>query len=68
MTRYTVLWILWIAMFFAIEVPAMVTDPEHRGTLSHLLWKIVAHPLGWYLVAGFLAWLTVHVLSRGRFA
>lgn len=64
---YLTLWILWIAAFFAIEIPAAL-NPAKGDTFSELLWKITAHPLPWYLAAAAIVWFAVHVLSGGRWA
>jgi hypothetical protein len=60
------LWIGWILLFFAIEIPAVLND-ESTDTLSEHVWAIVASgSLGFFLVAGLLAWLAYHFLIEPR--
>jgi hypothetical protein len=71
MDPFTMLWIFWIAMFFAIEVPAILN--KRRGdTLSEHVWRwfaVTDKPAGWqlrrFILLTFLAWLTVHFLTGG---
>lgn len=71
MSPYLAAWILWILMFFAIELPA-VFNRQQGDTLSELVWNVFAirgKPLGWQLrrlalVVG-LGWLVVHFLTGG---
>ena len=70
---WTVLWLLWIAAFFAIEVPAL-RNKTPGDTLSEHVWKWFAvkdanrkgltRLRRWGLLA-FLAWLSFHFLSGG---
>lgn len=63
---YVLLWILWFAAFVGIETFA-VTNGEPGDTLSELVWSITRHhPLLWWLLGGFLSWLALHFLGRGR--
>ena len=66
MSGWTLAWLLWIAMFFVIEVPALI----HRApgdTLSEHVREWFAtrtKPRAWRLrrlvLACFLLWLSVH--------
>ncbi|MQY06365.1 hypothetical protein [Actinomadura macrotermitis] len=71
MSPYLAAWILWILMFFAIELPA-VFNRQPGDTLSELVWNVFAvrgKPAGWLvrrlvLLVG-LVWLTMHFLTGG---
>ncbi|MCP2341906.1 hypothetical protein [Actinomadura rupiterrae] len=71
MSPYVFAWILWVLMFFAIELPA-VFNRQPGDTLSEVIWNVFAirgKPLGWQLrrlalLLG-LAWLVAHLLSGG---
>ncbi|MFC6886202.1 MULTISPECIES: hypothetical protein [Actinomadura] len=71
MTPYLFAWILWILMFFAIELPA-VFNRQQDDTLSELVWRVFAirgKPVGWQLrrlalLLG-LGWLVAHFLTGG---
>jgi hypothetical protein len=72
-TIYTVLWIVWIGIFGAIEGRA-IANKAKGDTLSEHVWK-------WFAVTSTdkatrsrrvlllcgLVWLSVHFLSGGRF-
>ena len=72
MSWWTALWLLWVALFFAIEIPAVVYERRHGSgaTLS-------AHLRSWFatrrlsgplprlrriLAVGALAWFALHIL------
>lgn len=71
MSPYLFAWILWILMFFAIELPA-VFNRQQDDTLSELVWRVFAirgKPIGWQLrrlalLLG-LGWLVAHFLTGG---
>lgn len=73
MNGWTVAWAIWIAIFFAIELPALFNQ-RLGDTLSEHLWRwfaISGKPAGWrarrfVLLAG-LAWLVAHLLTGGAF-
>jgi hypothetical protein len=65
---YLALWLLWIACFVAIEAVAVKRDAP-GDTLSEFIWALIAvHPLLWILIAAFIVWLALHLLSGGRIA
>ena len=60
------LWIFWIGLFFAIEIPAILND-DSGDTLSEHVWATIK--LGsffWFAVAALLVWLIYHFLWEGR--
>ena len=69
MTTFTWLWIIWLAFFVVIEAAAIIRkDPD--DTLSEHVWawfKIKDKPRAWtwrrVVLAGFLAWLLVHMVA-----
>ena len=64
---YVILWVLWIAAFFAIETHALLNREPGGDTLSELVWTVVSVPVLWWLMAGFLLWLTIHFLFAGKY-
>lgn len=62
---YGILWLLWIAMFAAIEFTALGTG-KPQYTLSEFVWR--AEQLGqpWsfarYFIAVFCLWLALHMI------
>jgi hypothetical protein len=73
MDGYTVLWLIWLAMFGAIEGAALV-NARLGDTLSEHIWRWFAvrdKPAGWrarrVTLLAFLAWLVAHFLSGGQF-
>lgn len=69
MDGYTVAWIMWIVMFFAIEIPAVI-DKDEGDTLSEHIRKwfsISEKGMGWrwrrIALLAFLSWLTLHLLT-----
>lgn len=71
MTGWTWLWLIWIAGFLAVELPAAF-NKQPGDTLSEHVWKwfsiknkskgYKARRLGFL---AFWAWLTVHFFSGG---
>lgn len=69
MSGWTVAWLLWLAAFAAIELPAILN--KTRGdTLSEHVWKwfrINDKPRQWTarraVLAVFMAWLMVHFVG-----
>ena len=66
MSGWTWLWVFWIAMFLAIEVPAIVNKTE-GDTLSEHTRRWFAtrtKPMAWRIrrlvLLFFLVWLVVH--------
>lgn len=60
------LWIGWIVLFFAIEIPAILNGTPD-DTLSEHVWGLIS--LGsffWFVIAGLLVWLLYHFLWEGR--
>lgn len=73
MSVWTVLWLLWLLMFFIVEGLALA-NKEDGDTLSEHVWKWLRPPVGarvWRLrrfaLLSFMAWLTVHFLTGGLF-
>lgn len=69
MSGWTVAWILWLAMFAVIELPALL-NKQRGDTLSETIWdwfKIRDKPRQWTVrravLAGFLTWLLVHMVA-----
>lgn len=71
MSLWTVLWIVWGALFFAIELPALLLTKDAEGTLSAHVWAWFRvkdqRPTAftWLLravLAVFLGWLSGHLL------
>lgn len=59
----TRLWVVWAVGFVVLEGWAVATSqPEHTLTW-HLRPVFLNHPLTWFLLAGSLAWLNVHLLA-----
>ena len=76
MDAFTVGWLVWIVAFLALEGVALAKG--HGATLSEHVWMwfgIGARPEApdaWtrgrrIFLLGFMAWLTVHVLTGGSF-
>lgn len=71
---YTWAWALWALAFFVIEGIAL-KDPDRGDTLSEYVWYAMftgkagfsPRSVVFYLVAGFMVWLTVHFVFKGRF-
>jgi hypothetical protein len=71
MDGWTISWILWIAMFFCIEIPALFN--RHNGdTLSEHLrsWfaisnKSTGYKFRRFTLIAFLAWFSAHILTNG---
>ncbi len=70
---WTTAWVLWIAMFFAIEGPALL-HPQMGDTLSEHVWKwfsIKEKSPQWrlrrFVLLSFLAWVSAHFLTGGQF-
>jgi hypothetical protein len=71
MNGWTVAWILWLAMFAVIELPAIL-NRDKGDTLSEHVWAwfaVKGKPRGWQwrrlTLIVFLAWLVVHFISGG---
>ena len=71
MDGWSVLWLFWLAMFGAIEAPALLNKAK-GDTLSEHVYRWFAvrdKPRGWQLRRGclaiFLLWVSVHWLSGG---
>jgi hypothetical protein len=69
MDGWTVAWLLWLAMFVAIEGAAII-NPARGDTLSEKIWdwfRIQNKPRQWTwrraVLAGFLVWLLVHFVA-----
>lgn len=69
MNGWTVAWILWLAMFAAVEGAALI-NKDRGDTLSEHVWswfKIREKPRQWTwrraVLAVFLVWLLVHMVA-----
>lgn len=70
MTFWTVLWVLWLALFLAIEIPAW-RNTERGDTLSEHVWRWLGRgrpmtrSVRWrrILFLAFAAWLLVHLTT-----
>lgn len=69
MSGYTFAWLLWGAMFVAIEYPA-ITNKQPGDTLSEHIWRwgaVKGKPRGWQwrrlVLLTSLSWLTAHLLT-----
>jgi hypothetical protein len=71
MDGWTVAWLMWIALFLAIE-GAAIFNRERGDTLSEKIWlwfAIKNKPRGYkmrrFVLLIFLVWLTAHFLTGG---
>lgn len=69
--NYTTAWLVWIVMFFAIELPAAFNRKE-GDTLSEHLWKwfsIKDKSKGWRFrrmgLTFTLVWIFIHLITGG---
>ncbi len=70
MTGWTFAWIIWILMFFAIEIPAIRNDTEGDTLSEHFAkWfrvDTLQGKLAWSVVwAAFGIWMLLHILLYG---
>jgi hypothetical protein len=70
---WTASWIMWLIMFGAIELPALLNKSK-GDTLSEHVWRFFSireKSNGWrarrFVLLSFLAWLITHFLSGGKF-
>jgi hypothetical protein len=73
MTDWTWLWLIWLALFGAIEGAALVNKTK-GDTFSEHVWhwfSIREKSRGWrarrFSLLAFLAWLVLHFLTGGEF-
>lgn len=77
MTIWTWLWLGWGAYFALVEGMALANS-KPGGTLSEHVWAFLGYsggvkkPTAWtylrrFLVLAFLAWLSAHLLTGGKF-
>ena len=73
MDKWTVLWIVWLALFLMIEIPA-VLDKTPGNTFSEHLWKWASMKdkgTAWrvrrLILLIVLIWLIAHLLTGGKF-
>ena len=55
-------WAAWLLFFLVLELPAVFNDTPD-DTLSEAVWQITQVSFFWWLLAGFLVWLTAHLLG-----
>ena len=73
MTGYSWAWIVWVAAFLAIEIPAAIVGRDqldHPQTLSMNIWWLIkgrgmGHHVARLGLLLFLAWLVTHLLTGG---
>lgn len=58
-------WFLWIVWFLALETLAILDDSAGDTLTERVRPWLHAHPLLWFLAAGFFAWLAIHFLAPG---
>jgi hypothetical protein len=63
---WTVMWVLWIVAFFALETVTLVLR-SHNELTAHLRPLFQLDPLTWFLAAGVWLWLGYHFLVQGVF-
>jgi hypothetical protein len=70
---YTTGWVLWI-LWFVVEEGVALATKSTPGTLSYHVWywfSIKGHSEFWrlrrFLLLAFLAWLSAHFLTGGKF-
>jgi len=64
--RFTAAWIIWGLAFIGLEAWALIRS-EKGDTLSEQVWALFGvSNVVWFMGAGFLLWLVIHFLSRGR--
>jgi hypothetical protein len=71
--NYTIAWIFWIVYFVIVEGEAIIKhDPD--GTLSNHIWdwfSMKGYGPWWkarrFLLLAFMAWLSAHFLTGGKF-
>lgn len=70
MDVFTWLWVIWIAMFGAIEGTALIKKTPGSTLTSHVVsWASLKDKSGGWLarrgtLAGFAGWLLYHFISR----
>jgi hypothetical protein len=70
MTVFTLLWIIWIVMFIAIETVAIMNDKADDTLSEHLRqWFSTDTKKGrwiWIIISGiFFCWFGVHIAMEG---
>lgn len=66
LTKPRLIWISWLAVGGVIELITLF-NVSKEDTLSENVWALfTAYPLTVWLVGGFLIWLTLHFLTRGK--
>lgn len=59
-------WLAWFAAFAGIEGIALV-DPQPGDTLSEQIFAFLdGGPARYVLLGGFLTWLVLHFMGKGR--
>lgn len=62
-TVFRALWVLWAVTFAVIEATALVFFRGRGCSLSEQFWAAEKQtPIAWWIFAGALGWLTVHLL------
>ena len=68
MSIWTILWLIWIAMFAIVEGVAVFNDKKNDTLSEHFrLWLRVDTRLGrtvfLLIFGGFVAWFGIHILT-----
>jgi len=63
---FTCLWITWVIVGIVIQIVALLRNAPHDTLSEHVWWLMSRRPFWVWVIGGFLAWLLVHWLSRGR--
>jgi len=66
LTWYSAFWLSWVLAALVVELVAILHTAPHDTLSEHIWWLFGRRPFWVWLIGGFLAWLLVHLLSRGR--
>jgi hypothetical protein len=62
--RHVVLYVIWLAAFLLIELPAVFSDAS-GDTFSEMIWALMdRHTIWAAAVIAFCVWLTKHFAGR----
>lgn len=66
LTKPRLIWISWLAVGGIIELITLFNTPQ-GDTLSENVWSMLtAYPFTAWIVGGFLIWLVLHFLTKGK--
>ncbi len=73
MSKFDVAWYFWFAYFIVVELDALLTK-NYEGTLSDRVWawfSMQGYGKLWrlrrFILLAFMAWLSAHFLTGGKF-